>query len=177
MSLLAEKSPRAVEAYAQTLFATHGLVGWQLVWNSSVAIAGICDYSKKSVIISRHMLSNPKISAAGVADIVLHEVAHALTPGHAHDEVWCAKARELGGSGARCHPFGYLLEPKYRFSCPCGATRGAIHRRTKKLMARVCDVCMSGVSVTCADDKKKESIEVIDLTMSDDDDMVIDLTN
>ena len=31
-------------------------------------------------------------------DMILHEVAHAMTPNHAHDEVWSAKARELGSA-------------------------------------------------------------------------------
>src|SRR6185369_17904164 len=31
-----------------------------------------------------------------ILNTIKHEVAHALTPGHGHDEIWAAKAHELG---------------------------------------------------------------------------------
>lgn len=37
-----------------------------------------------------------------VRDVMLHEIAHALTPGHKHDAVWRATARKIGAKGTRC---------------------------------------------------------------------------
>jgi hypothetical protein len=36
-------------------------------------------------------------------DTILHEIAHALTPGHNHDSVWRAKSIEIGCDGKRCY--------------------------------------------------------------------------
>jgi hypothetical protein len=35
-------------------------------------------------------------ASGGLSQIVLHEVAHILTPDHGHDDVWRAKARSIG---------------------------------------------------------------------------------
>lgn len=34
-----------------------------------------------------------------IMETLLHEIAHALTPGHGHDRVWKAKCIEIGGKG------------------------------------------------------------------------------
>ena len=51
-------------------------------------------------------LSRPLTNAnpwSTVKDTVLHEIAHALTPGHHHDKVWKAKCVELGATPERCY--------------------------------------------------------------------------
>src|SRR5258708_39873695 len=55
---------------------------------------GMCDARNKRIILNAHHIdTHPDVE---VINTIRHEVAHALTIGHAHDELWAAKARELG---------------------------------------------------------------------------------
>ena len=73
-----------------------GLKDWsiRLNQNADSRFLGLCSYKDKCIILSAHHIDiHPD---ADVRNTILHEVAHALTPGHRHDETWAAKARELG---------------------------------------------------------------------------------
>jgi predicted SprT family Zn-dependent metalloprotease len=38
-----------------------------------------------------------------VTQVILHEIAHALTPKHRHNKFWKKKAIEIGYKGVRCY--------------------------------------------------------------------------
>lgn len=74
----------------------HGLTGWgvRLTTDANQPFLGMCSYKDKVIILNAH-----HIDLHGDAEVICtikHEVAHALTPGHAHDSVWEAKAKEIG---------------------------------------------------------------------------------
>jgi len=74
----------------------HGLSDWSIRLNQNVdsRFLGLCSYKDKCIILSAHHIDiHP---TPDCKNTILHEVAHALTPGHHHDEVWAAKAREIG---------------------------------------------------------------------------------
>lgn len=79
----------------------HGLEGWSFKILSSTAKNEIahCSYRKKLIAFQAHWFF--AIPADSVEEIILHELAHALTEGHGHDKVWRAKALELGDKHAR----------------------------------------------------------------------------
>jgi predicted SprT family Zn-dependent metalloprotease len=77
-----------------------------------------------------------------VLQTILHEIAHALTEGHNHDEVWRRKCIEIGGDGERCynHQNTNVIERKrtlYQAFCPEHGNRGRFYRR----MNRACGSC------------------------------------
>lgn len=62
-----------------------------------------------------------------VRKVVLHEIAHARTAGHHHDEVWRRECLAIGGDGKRCYDSEedggnvVTLPKKYIGTCPvCG---------------------------------------------------------
>lgn len=74
----------------------HGLKDWTVRFNQNAdsRFLGLCSYKDKCIILSSHHVDiHP---TPDVVNTIKHEVAHALTCGHGHDEVWAAKAREIG---------------------------------------------------------------------------------
>ena len=74
----------------------HGLKDWhvRISTDATKPFLGLCSYKDKCIILNAHHIDiHPE---PDVVDTVLHEVAHALTPGYGHDDVWRTKAKELG---------------------------------------------------------------------------------
>ena len=75
----------------------NGLEGWsvRLNQNADSRFLGLCSYKDKCIILSAHHIDiHPD---PDVINTIRHEIAHALVgPYHGHDEVWVAKAREVG---------------------------------------------------------------------------------
>lgn len=53
-----------------------------------------------SISLSKHYAQ--LLPADEIRETMLHEIAHALTPGHQHNHVWKAKAVEIGAKPERC---------------------------------------------------------------------------
>ena len=82
--------------YCREKLNFYGLQEWsvRLNTNPESRFLGLCSYKDKCIILNAHHIEiHPEPS---VRNTILHEVAHALTPGHAHDDVWAAKAKECG---------------------------------------------------------------------------------
>ena len=75
----------------------HGLKDWsvRLNQNPESRFLGLCSYKDKCIILSAHHIDiHP---TPDVVNTILHEVAHALVgPGHAHNDIWASKAKEIG---------------------------------------------------------------------------------
>ncbi len=74
----------------------YGLQNWsiRLNQNPDSGFLGLCSYKDKCIILSAHHIDiHPD---PDVINTIKHEVAHALTPGCGHNEIWEAKAREIG---------------------------------------------------------------------------------
>jgi len=82
--------------FLRTKLNEHGLQDWsvRLNQNPDTHFLGLCSYKDKTIILSAHHIDiHPE---PDVRNTILHEVAHALTPGEHHNEIWAAKAREIG---------------------------------------------------------------------------------
>ena len=80
-----------------------------------------------------------------VGDTFLHEIAHArVGPGHAHDPVWQAKAREVGCSASRCLPEDVPKLPAPWLGVSQAGQRRAAARRPERVAS--CRACASAFS-------------------------------
>lgn len=70
-------------------------LGWRTNFAKSTKYLACCEHQTKRVVFSLQFLEAS--SEIEIKNTALHEIAHALVgPYHAHDEVWRAKAIELG---------------------------------------------------------------------------------
>lgn len=75
----------------------HNLTDWGVRIAADLSqhsFLGMCIYKDKVIMLNSHHCDIH--SDADIMNTIRHEVAHALTAGHGHDEVWRAKATEIG---------------------------------------------------------------------------------
>lgn len=92
-----------VTVLAQNMMNDHGLIekGWYFSWDRAKKRMGCCNYSLKQITMSR--ILTPSRPMHEIKNTILHEIAHALVGhSHGHNEVWRAKAIEIGCTGDRC---------------------------------------------------------------------------
>ena len=131
---------------ANKLMDAHGLVGWRIKFDHARRRAGQCDYTNKTISLSRLYVRHADIDQ--IRDTILHEIAHALVgPRHGHDSVWRQKAREIGCTAKRCHSLSFA-QAKWVMACPNGCFSVERHRKKSGL---VCATCKSEVEFCAAE--------------------------
>lgn len=130
---------------ARELLDFHLLNDWKVHCVNDLrpkSFLGKCVYDKKTILLNVHHLDiHPDVE---IKDTILHEIAHALTPGHNHNEVWQAKAKELGATpAATCN---LTLDPKLIDAMRSGyivesVTEEKVVRETSYKVTRLQDKC------------------------------------
>lgn len=131
---------RDAKTLARSKMREHGLLqqGWVLQFDQAVSRSGYCSYRQKIISLSEPItLLNPK---SEVLDTILHEIAHALTPGSGHNQYWKSMAMSIGGSGSRCAAADTKVPPKKWIGyCPNGHTHKTNRRALRS--PRSCGRC------------------------------------
>jgi predicted SprT family Zn-dependent metalloprotease len=123
------------------LLNKHGLSeqGWTFALDRGKNRAGRCDYRTKRITVSKHLVLNT--DRATVDIIILHEIAHALVGAHhKHDDVWKAKAIEIGSDGQQ-YVGRAFCEPRWKIECACGAFSYERHNFPRKMLMSTCTHC------------------------------------
>lgn len=88
---------KEADALARKLMRVFGLGDWRLTWDNSKRRAGTCLRGGDRIVLSKPVVECN--DEGGVKEIVLHEIAHALTNG-GHGPQWSAVAKSIGCSGS-----------------------------------------------------------------------------
>jgi predicted SprT family Zn-dependent metalloprotease len=122
---------------ARQLMDQHGLHGWSLVFGQAQTYFGICYKRQKRITISALLTLLNDIDE--VRDVILHEVAHALTTDRGHGRLWKAKARMVGCRPERCRPASVHYPPaRFVTTCPACGYQTTGYRRTRSSCGK-CD--------------------------------------
>ena len=120
---------QAAKTLALRLMNEHGLLEsrWTFTFDNAIRRFGSCQYRGRRITLSKKLVSIN--DEARVRNTILHEIAHALTPGHHHDSVWQRMAISIGCDGERCYDSKEVSTPETRYvgTCPNGHT----HKRSK----------------------------------------------
>lgn len=105
----------AARTLATELFERHGLHarGWKFGFDNAERRLGVCIHSRSTITISAKMTA--AATQSEVEQTLLHEIAHALTPGTGHGPRWQAKARSIGYNGERTAPNPHVTQHELAF--------------------------------------------------------------
>ena len=93
---------------------------WSLIIAGMSDKIGVCDYNKRQITISSIFLMGSSCNYSRVKKALMHEIAHALTPGHSHDHVWKKTCGKIGGD---CQLAGVMNEPGMNWAMYCRTCR------------------------------------------------------
>ena len=103
-----------VRETAEAVLRQHDITDWKIVLTNNKVQLGAVRYSTKTMFLANRL---SEVTEDELKEVVLHEIAHILTPKHNHDKVWKARAKELGCSGKRTVSFGRMPDFKYLVTC------------------------------------------------------------
>lgn len=88
-------------------------------WARSVKCFGSCHRGKRLITLSGELTKRNSVEQ--VRDTILHEIAHALTPGHHHDIVWREMCIRVGAKPERCYSSVTVeaVPSPWKAECPC----------------------------------------------------------
>ena len=109
-----------VRRWAHALLELHLDESWSFGFDNAARRAGLCDFGKKRITVSRHLAA--RFDDDRIHQVLLHEVAHALAgAGAGHGPRWREIARDLGYVGGTTHDGPIASErARWRGSCPAG---------------------------------------------------------
>jgi hypothetical protein len=114
-----------IEDLARYALAEHGLdsEGWTFCWDRAKRRAGQCRYIPKEIGLSRPVFEL-EVNRERALDTILHEVAHALTPGAGHGHRWKVAAVALGANPSSCDDQLLPAPAPWVADCTCGYPHG-----------------------------------------------------
>lgn len=111
-------------------------IDYEVAFNNRKTQLGLCNTRTKKIYLSALFVKLNDINI--VRNTILHEIAHALTPGHGHDKVWRDKCIEIGALPNRINRIAIAPKCKYTGTCP-NCKREFQYNRIRNVSCGVCD--------------------------------------
>lgn len=156
--------------FARNELNKHGLQKWGVRLNNSggTGYLGFCDHTNQVIILNSHHVDIH--TEPDIKNTIRHEIAHALVGAkHGHDEIWAAKASEIGcDNTSACSNLS--LPPALIDAIRAGATvevtfEEEVIRRPKYTVTRLQEKCEYCGKV--AKSKSESTVENSDPTRPD----------
>lgn len=124
--------------------------GYTFKWDKAKRRFGGCtsssNKSKRVISLSKQLTEKNLNNGEQVLDVILHEIAHALTylvygSRHGHDMYWKNTCRQIGANPERYYDDEKVeaVEGKYTLECKCCGKRYQMYKKPK--VVRSCGVC------------------------------------
>ena len=121
---------------ARELMDSHRLVKWRIQYSHSKRTFGTC-FRNGRIQFSKYLVELNNVEKC--RDNILHEIAHALTPGAHHGPIWEAMALKIGAIPKRCFESDVVI-PEAKWLAMCD-NHGLVAKRNRKLTGGVCKKC------------------------------------
>lgn len=137
---LYEVKQLAMELFAELLPQTR-YGRWSFEWDHARRRFGQCNYTRRVISLSKHWALVRPLEESRIT--IIHEIAHARTPGAGHGPAWVAEAQSLGIEGKRCSDTDAELEAKYEAVCHTCKRVYRKHRLTRQMRSglHACKTC------------------------------------
>jgi predicted SprT family Zn-dependent metalloprotease len=132
---------------ARDLMTRHGLSDWRFQFDHARRRFGSCRIRTRTITLSRPLTLLNSIDE--VRDTILHEIAHALTPGDGHGAKWKAACRAVGAAPKRCYDDGSVIAPPRREApmlIGCTRCNWWADRRRRTRSKLICKLCRGPVT-------------------------------
>lgn len=133
--------------FAQNFFNTKcqelSIKDWSIRMNRTKRSMGQCKYSTREVFISSYLLESDQNN---IRLTILHEIAHILTPGHNHEQIWKQVAVAIGGNSNVCCNYVLDIDYTWYLYCPTGCVTVGYFRKPK--LNKQCKKCLSMLKLT-----------------------------
>jgi predicted SprT family Zn-dependent metalloprotease len=125
------------------LMNEHGLGDWHFAFDQAKRRFGMCSYRNKTIYLSEPLcLAN---DWEQIKDTALHEIAHALCPGHGHDYTWKRMAASIGADPtARYSDEDVQSVGDHTYEGRCGNCGNTFYRyrRSSRMFTLSCGRCV-----------------------------------
>lgn len=114
---------------AMSLMEKYNVSHWRVRYFNRKTTFGQCRHRERAFYYSKYMVLLNSVERC--TENILHEIAHALTPGAGHGYLWQKKAIELGIRPQRCWTSADTVAPKPKWQAMCHrhGKRGRYNRR------------------------------------------------
>ena len=129
---------------AQSLFNRYNLEGWKLKCVPMIDKVGLCSYNERTIYLSSYFLQGANCNYAKTKKALMHEIAHALTPGHSHDDVWKRMCQKLGGDDRLA---ATMNEPNMNWSLYCKSCKTRFETKTYPGSNLMCGKCRTTIRI------------------------------